>query len=186
MADPRFPRIVSLACHDLRTPLATVSGFAKTLARLGELDERDAHFVALIDAASGELAELIDQLGVLARIEGGTYRPALAETDTLELATSADPRITVSGMGENIATDAPVVRRALEALARAALAHGEVDGVAWAVRGRDLALAPVNTAAAPVLLGEELRDLGSLVAGRVVEALGGWLALEDETLRVRL
>ena len=31
MDDSRFPRLVSLACHDLRTPLATIYGFARTL-----------------------------------------------------------------------------------------------------------------------------------------------------------
>ena len=40
-----FPRLVTLACHDLRTPLATVNGFAKTLLRGGELDERTLRFV---------------------------------------------------------------------------------------------------------------------------------------------
>jgi len=33
--DNQFARLVMLACHDLRTPLATVHGFAHTLARLG-------------------------------------------------------------------------------------------------------------------------------------------------------
>ena len=33
--DPDFARLVSLACHDLRTPLATVHGFATTLSRGG-------------------------------------------------------------------------------------------------------------------------------------------------------
>ena len=34
-----FPRLVSLACHDLRTPLATVFGFARTLVRMEGLGE---------------------------------------------------------------------------------------------------------------------------------------------------
>ncbi len=42
MDDNRFPRIVSLACHDLRTPLATIYGFARTLTRMEEHDERTA------------------------------------------------------------------------------------------------------------------------------------------------
>jgi len=31
--DTFFARLVSLACHDVRTPLATVNGFVKTLER---------------------------------------------------------------------------------------------------------------------------------------------------------
>ena len=52
MTGQRFARLVSLACHDLRTPLATVNGFAKTLTRGGTLGERESHFVDLIEAAA--------------------------------------------------------------------------------------------------------------------------------------
>ncbi|HWB22893.1 MAG TPA: histidine kinase dimerization/phospho-acceptor domain-containing protein, partial [Gaiellaceae bacterium] len=135
MADPRFPRIVSLACHDLRTPLATISGFAKTLDRRGRLDEQQQRFVDLIDAAAEEMAVLLEQVSVLARIEGGTYLPALVESDTLELATSSDPRVVTRGSGETVATDAVAVQRALEALAIAAVRHGEIAEVAWTVHG---------------------------------------------------
>ena len=31
--DASFPRLVSLACHDVRTPLATVFGFARMIER---------------------------------------------------------------------------------------------------------------------------------------------------------
>ena len=63
MPDSSFPRLVSLACHDLRTPLATVYGFARTLTRAGELDERSTRFVAMIEEASEQMAELLDELG---------------------------------------------------------------------------------------------------------------------------
>ena len=53
-------------------------------------------------------------------------------------------------------------------------------------RGRELSLAPVTAAAAPVVTGEEVRDLGSLVGRAVIEALGGSLELAGDTLRVRL
>jgi signal transduction histidine kinase len=33
-----IPKLVSLACHDLRTPLATVYGFARTITRADGLD----------------------------------------------------------------------------------------------------------------------------------------------------
>ena len=47
--DTAFPRLVSLACHDLRTPLATVSGFAKTLTRSGSLEAPADRYVAMIE-----------------------------------------------------------------------------------------------------------------------------------------
>src|SRR3954469_4637458 len=99
MPSDRFPRVVSLACHDLRTPLATVYGFARTLTRAGELDERSARFLEMIEEASEQMTVLLDELGVAARIAGGRWEPVLAEADTRELAESADERIAVEGSG---------------------------------------------------------------------------------------
>src|SRR5665213_442302 len=120
----QFPRIVSLACHDLRTPLATVYGFARTLTRGGELDERSMRFLAMIEEASEQMTDLLDQLGTAARIQGGRWEPGLREIDTLELATAADERIEVVGQGEAIETEAESIARSLEALAVAAIRYG--------------------------------------------------------------
>ena len=183
---PEFAHVVSLACHDLRTPLATVTGFAKTLLRTESLDERATHYVEMIDAAADQLARLLDELGWLARIEVGRYEPALVEADTLELVSSADEHVEAVGSGETIQTDEPAVRRCLEALAVAAVRHGGIDQVTWTVSGRELELEPVNAEAGPIVSGEEPRDFGSIVARRVIEALGGSVTLEGETLRVSL
>jgi len=186
MTDDRFARIVSLACHDLRTPLATVYGFARTLSRGGELDERSARFVGMIEAASEQMTDLLDQLGVLSRIESDRYDPALVEADTLELATSADERVKATGEGAALETDASAIGRALEALAIAAVRHGGVASVTWTVRGRELELAPVASGAERVVTAEELLDLGAVVARRVIERLGGTVELDGAALRVRL
>jgi signal transduction histidine kinase len=186
MPDDDFAPTVSLACHDLRTPLATVSGFAKTLLRADGLDGRTARFVGMIDEASEQLAELLDELGVLARIVSGRYEPALIEADTVELATCDDERVATVGTGETVETDAASVRRSLRALGVAAARHGSLERVTWTVRGRELELAPVTAAAAPVVAGGELRDFSSVAARAVIEALGGSIALDGETLRVTL
>jgi signal transduction histidine kinase len=186
MSDGSFPRLVSLACHDLRTPLATVFGFARTLTRAGGLDERSGRFVAMIEEASEQMTLLLDELGTAARIESGRWEPALQRADTLELAQSADERVAVEGAGDSIETDPATLKRSLAALATAAIRHGPVEQVTWRVDGRLLALAPVTAAAAPVVTGDDPKDLGALVARIVVEALGGGLELDDETLRVSL
>ena len=95
--DSDFARLVSLACHDLRTPLATVHGFATTLVRGGGLDNIEV----------------------------------------------------------------------------------EVDNV-------EIRLSPVTPASAPVVLGEDLRDLGAAVAVRLVRQLGGSVAVTGETVEIRL
>jgi signal transduction histidine kinase len=186
MAGQRFARLVSLACHDLRTPLATVNGFAKTLTRTGTLAEREAHFVDLIEAAADQMTSLLDILGLAARIESGRYEPVLAAADTLELATSEDERIAAEGTSETIETDAAAVRRSLESLARCAAVHGGVPRVTWQVAGRTLTLSPLAADAAAVVMGESPRDLGALVARMALEHLGGSLTVEGEMLRVRI
>jgi signal transduction histidine kinase len=185
-SDDRFESLVSLACHDLRTPLATIYGFARTLPRVVELDEKSGRYVQLITEASQQMTELLDQLRTAAQIEGQRWEPGLAEANTLELASSEDVRVEVTGKGETIETDAASVSRGLEALAIAAARFGNVASVTWTVDGRRLELAPVTAAAAPVLTGEEVRDLGSIVARSVIEALGGSFELDGETLRVAL
>jgi len=181
-----FSRIVSLACHDLRTPLATVYGFARTLTRGDDLDERTARFLGMIEEASEQMTELLDELGAAARIEGGRWEPVLRPVDTLELARTDDERVVAEGTGETIETEVEAVERALRAFAVAAARHGPADRVTWRVSGRELRLSPVTPEAAPVLVGEELRDLGSLVARLVIEELGGSVELAGDSLLVRL
>src|SRR3954470_2714846 len=147
MDDSRFPRIVSLACHDLRTPLATIYGFARTLTRMEEHDERTARYLGMIEEASQQMTELLDELGAAARIAAGRWDPALREADTAELARTDDERVVVDGTGETIETDSDGVRTALESLAIAALRHGPVEQVRWSVTGRELALSPVTVSA---------------------------------------
>ena len=128
MADSRFPRLVSLACHDLRTPLATIYGFARTLNRMEEHDERTGRFLGMIEEAAEQMTELLDELGAVARIEAGRWDPGLGEADTLELARTDDSRVAVAGEGETIETDAEAVAHSLRSLALAALRHGPVEG----------------------------------------------------------
>jgi signal transduction histidine kinase len=186
MPESRFPRVVSLACHDLRTPLATVYGFARTLTRAGELDERTLRFLGMIEEASEQMTELLDELGVVARIEGGRWEPTVRAVDTAALAAADDERIHVEGAGTTVETEVETVTRSLHALAIAAIRHGPADEVTWRVDGRRLELSPITEDAAPVVTGEAIRDLGAIVARAVIEELGGSVALSGGTLRVTL
>ena len=190
-SDSDFPFLVSLAAHDLRTPLATIHGFAQTLIRMEDLGEPKQRYMEMIDAASRQLAELLDELGTAARIETGRYEPSLQPMNVFGLAQVAaanlgDDRVRVSGEGGEVHVDPDATERGISALAQAALRHGGLDEVTLHVDGATLALSPVTTSAAPVVLGEELRDLGAAVAVRVVRALGGSVELAGETLTIKL
>jgi hypothetical protein len=58
--------------------------------------------------------------------------------------------------------------------------------VAVEVEGGTLTVSPVTRASGPVLLGEELRDLGAAAATELVRALGGSVEVVAERLVVRL
>jgi signal transduction histidine kinase len=185
-----FSRFVSLACHDLRTPLATVSGFAHTLQQTEALGEPADRYVEMIQAASFQIAELLDDLGLVARLEAGRYTPSLVQADTLELARSAASRLgekaVVAGTGAPVRVDRDAVERGLAGLALCALRHGGLERVELTADGPSVWIEPVTPGAAPIVLGEDLKDLAAAAARRVVEALGGSLALEGERLQVRL
>ncbi len=189
--DTFFARLVSLACHDVRTPLATVHGFARTLSRTVELESPADRYVEMIEAASAQIAELLDELSLVARIEAGRYEPSLREADTLALAHGAaerlgEDRVRVSGAGATVETDTEAVDRGMSALVQAALRHGGLDEVDVVVRGREIDVAPITESSAKVVLGQELRDLGAAVAVQLVEHLGGSVAVTDGTLTIRL
>jgi signal transduction histidine kinase len=189
--DTSFARLVALACHDVRTPLATVHGFARTLSRAGDLEPPADRYVSMIEAASAQITELLDELSLAARLESGRYEPALQEADTLELARAAaerlgEERVRVSGEGAAVRTDVAAVDRGVSALVQAALRHGGLDEVDVEVRGAEIEVRPITDSSARVVLGEELRDLGAAVAVRVVESLGGAVTVADGTLTIRL
>jgi signal transduction histidine kinase len=190
-SDTSFSRLVSLAAHDLRTPLATINGFAQTLARTGDLDPPNDRYIDMIVQASGQLAELLDELGLAARIEGERYEPNLQSIDTLELARAAqeqlgEERVNVAGDGGRVEVDVESTLRGVSALVQAALRHGGLDEVNVTADGHTIAIRPVTDSSGAVVTGADLRDLGAAVAVRLVVALGGSVELDGETVVVRL
>ncbi len=177
-----FSRLVSLACHDLRTPLATIQGFAKTLLRQ-DVGDPTARYLGIIDAASDELVQLLDVLSIAARIEGDRYDPVLREIDSLELAQAAIPGAT--GNGATVQVDVEAISRSLAAFVRAASRHGGVEVLA-SVADREVSIVPIVRDAGPIVLGDDPKDLGAAVAVRIVRALGGEVALDGERLLVTL
>jgi signal transduction histidine kinase len=186
----RFPALVSIACHDLRAPLAVVYGFTRTLGRV-ELGPPADRYVEMIGAASEQLDELLDLLSIATRVEDGRYVPDLHEIDSLTLAREAaaaldEDRVQVTGEGAPVRVDVKPTRRALTHLARAAARHGGLDSVDLSVRGPELDLSPITRTSTPVLLGEDLREFGAAAAGVLIHALGGSLEARGDRLHIAL
>jgi signal transduction histidine kinase len=190
-SDPSFAELVSLACHDLRTPLATAHGFAKTIERLEPGDERAERYIGLIATATLQITDLLDRLALAARIERGAYDPPLQAGDSLELAKAAAElvevgEVAVAGKGSTVQVDPTWAERSLAAFCVCAIRYGDAERVEVTVHGAEISIAPVTELSAPVLLGEELRDLGAAIARKQVEAVGGSVSVAGESLRIRL
>jgi len=188
--DRRFAELVSVACHDILTPLATVYGFARTLEQL-PLEPPAPRYLEMIGAASAQIDDLVDQLRLVARIEAGKYDPTLVERDSLELARAAaerleEGRLNVAGRGKPVLVDPEPAARALSQLARAAARFGGHESVSLDVDGPELVLSPLSRSARPVVLGEDARELAGPAAALLIEALGGSLDAREDELVIRL
>jgi signal transduction histidine kinase len=185
-----FAQLVSLACHDLRTPLATASGFASTLERLDDLQPPADRYVEMIGAASAQMAELLDLLGAAARIEAGRFEAQRREFDSRELVDAAVTRLgeeaTADGTGAQVMVDAAWAETGLAALGECIRRHGALEQVVYAVDGRMVAIGPVREGVGAIALGDDLKDFGAAVATRVLRAIGTELEVDGDRLVVRL
>jgi signal transduction histidine kinase len=190
VASQSFAQLVALACHDLRTPLATASGFARTLERLDEIGQPAGRYVEMIGAATDQLAALLDLLGAVARIEANRFEPQLRLTSTRDLADAAtarieNDRVSVEGDGTEVQADPEWAPVAVSALAEAARRHGGLDGVTIRVDGPQLSIAPIVDNAGAIAMGDDLRDFAAAVGARVLRASGATVELDGDALRVR-
>ena len=165
-------------------------GFAKTLSRV-ELPGPAPRYVEMIEAATDQIAELLDELSLLAQIESGRFEPRLDEVDSLELAREAageleEGTVAVSGTGATVLVEVEATRRSLRQLARAARRHGGLENVYLAVAGAQLEIGPISGPAGVVVTGAELRELGAAAAVELIKAQGGSVDLDGERLKVRL
>ncbi len=146
----------------------------------------------MIEQASTEIGELIDSLGLVAQIESGRYRPLVRPTNTLALARAAsdlvgEDDVEIAGSaGSAVAVDAHAAQRAIASLVVCMQRYGGIDRVRIEVADTRITLSPVLPEAAPVVLAEDLRDLGAAAARVVLEAIGGSLELAGEALVIHL
>lgn len=84
--DKAKTEFVSIASHQLRTPLATISWYLEELIRKGDnFDEKQKKYFSEVYAASKRMITLINSLLNVSRIELGTYMVEPKETDLPKL-----------------------------------------------------------------------------------------------------
>jgi signal transduction histidine kinase len=190
VASQSFVQLVTLACHDLRTPLATAAGFAHTLERLDEIGQPAGRYVEMIGAATDQLADLLDELSVLARLESGRYEPQLRAISARALADDAarrldHDRISVDGDGAEVRADQEWAARSVSAVAEAARRHGGLEQISIRVHGTVISIVPVLPEAASIATGDELKDFGAAVGARVLAAAGAGVEIAGEAVHIR-
>lgn len=84
-SDEAAAELLAMASHELRTPIATISGFTATMIDMGhKLDEsQKRECLAIIDTQSARLRRLVDDLHLYSRVESGRVPVHAEDVDTL-------------------------------------------------------------------------------------------------------
>ena len=92
--------------HDLRTPLATITGAVTTLRKFGEAmpAEQSADLLASIEEESGRLTRFIANLLDMSRIEAGALRPKSDYVDVAEIVRASVDRAAKAFPAQSFAT----------------------------------------------------------------------------------
>lgn len=82
--DPRWPRLLSLAVHEFRTPITVAAGYLRMVLkeRAGPISEQQRKLLEEAEKSCGRLSALVAEMSELSALEGGS---ALFKPVTLEL-----------------------------------------------------------------------------------------------------
>lgn len=74
LTDPRWPKLLSLAVHEFRTPITVVSGYIRMLLkeRAGPISDTQRKLLEEAEKSCGRLSALVAEMSDLSALEGGT------------------------------------------------------------------------------------------------------------------
>jgi signal transduction histidine kinase len=187
MADaPDWPKVLSLAVHEFRTPLTVVAGYLRMLStdRVGAISDAQRRVIEEAEKSCGRISGLLNEVSEVAHFHQGRLtflRTPVAVSrviNSIELPAAPDGRrIELSGdadrNGAEITGDATRLGRALSAVA-AAVARETIDSDTLHVRhtirespqGRELFIAMGSETVAHEILGAPAGDLSAFDATR--------------------
>lgn len=81
--DPRWPKILSLAVHEFRTPMTVVAGYIRMLLkdRAGALTDQQRRLLEEAEKSCGRLSGLVSEVSELSNLEAGTLTFNTQQTD---------------------------------------------------------------------------------------------------------
>ena len=73
-AEPRWPKLLSLAVHEFRTPITVVAGYIRMVLkeRAGPISEQQRKLLEEAEKSCGRLSALVTEMSDLSALEGGT------------------------------------------------------------------------------------------------------------------
>lgn len=170
------------ACHELRSPLAVVYGFARMLENNDALDETTARYVAQIVRGAERLDLLLDDLSKLGRIASKRMHPQIEHVslgtviDELCATSVNDARLGVDrGADVTVKADAGWLTESLQAVIDGLCFEEGIDvRLTWRHDAHDVHVHIVPNSSFPMIDVEPDRSgLGISLARMRVVAMGG-------------
>jgi len=143
-SEPRLlPRVMSLAVHELRTPVTVVSGYLRMLLREqgGPLTDKQRKMLEEAERSCSRIAALVAEMSELGKLEGGDLPLSIQEFDLAAVLTDVasdmhegdDRGVSVELRGANqpllVSGDRTRLAAALKSLVHAALREQGEPGV---------------------------------------------------------
>jgi len=86
-------KFLSMAVHDVRTPLTSVKGFSDMLGHSQNLGDKEKKFVTYISRAADQIGRLLGDLTDLALIEAGKYKLEMSSFDINDIVNDITPSV---------------------------------------------------------------------------------------------
>jgi two-component system, OmpR family, sensor kinase len=185
MTDNLFPRVMSLAVHELRTPVTVVSGYLRMLLReqAGPLTEKQKKMLEEAERSCARIGALVGEMSELGKLESGE---AALGTQAIDLAALLEELATGMHEGddrgvrvETRGTSQPVMvtgDRARLATALRALIHSAVRerGEPGVIVVECSVLSDTTPASALVTIGDDATARALVDAARVTPSFNEW------------